>query len=96
MISGYLKENAIIYSPFVDLGDIHGYCDRNVDGVDIEAEQISIIGIVNYLEIAAEIVQVQDDGSAPTLILPEDAIDDGKRFVAHLLFTPGHYDALFT
>lgn len=97
MTSAYLKENSILYEAFmVDYPDVASYWASEIEGVDKEAEQIAIIGITNYLGIAAEINQVQPNGKVDTLLIPEDTVDDGKKFVAKLLFTPGHYDALYT
>uniref|UniRef100_A0A7S3JA83 ubiquitinyl hydrolase 1 n=1 Tax=Euplotes harpa TaxID=151035 RepID=A0A7S3JA83_9SPIT len=97
MTSAYLKANSILYEDFmVDYADVGSYCDIEIEGVDREAEQMAIIGITNYLGIAAEINQVSANGNVESLTIPEDAIDDGKRFIAKLLFTPGHYDSLYT
>lgn len=97
MTSCYLKENSILYENFiVDYPDVATYCQVEVEGIDREAEQLAIIAITSYLEIAAEINQVRDNGHIETLMIPEDAVDDGKRFIAKLLFTPGHYDALYS
>lgn len=96
MTSAYLKANSVLYEAFmVDFIDVASYCNHEIEGVDREAEQLAIIGITNYLGIAAEINQVQDLGKIDSLTIPEDAVDDGKRFIARLLFTPGHYDALY-
>jgi ubiquitin thioesterase protein OTUB1 len=96
MTSAYLKGNAFLYEDFmVEHADVASYCNSEIEGVDREAEQIAIIGLTNYLGIAAEINQVQANGSVDTITIPEDAAGDNKRFVARLLFTPGHYDALY-
>lgn len=97
MTSAYLKANSILYEDFmVEYADVATFCNIEIEGVDREAEQIAIIGITSYLGIAAEINQVQGNGNVESLIIPEDAVDDGSRFIARLLFTPGHYDALYT
>lgn len=93
MISAYLKANREMYQPFIEL-DMDTYCQIRVDAVEQEAEEISIIGLMNYLDLAVEIIQVQPDGLAYTSKIPEDAVDDGTRFIGRLLFTPGHYDSL--
>jgi len=96
MTSCYLKENAVLYEAFmVEYGDVASFWSVEIEGIDREAEQIAIIGITNFLGIATEINQVRDNGSLEILTLPEDAVDDGKRFIGKLLFTPGHYDALY-
>ena len=97
MTSAYLKANSFLYEDFmVEYSDVASFCNIEIEGVDREAEQIAIIGITNYLGIAVEINQVQGNGNVESLIIPEDAVDDGSRFIARLLFTPGHYDALYT
>ena len=95
MASGYIKENSILYENFI-IGDLHQYCTGTIENTDVEAEQIWIVALQNYLDVAFEIVQVQADGSASTLKLPEGVEHDPTKFVSNLLFTPGHYDALYT
>lgn len=82
-----------MFQPFIEL-DMDTYCQTRVDAVEQEAEEISITGLMNYLGIAIEIVQVQPDGFAFTTNIPEGVEDDGSRFMGRLLFTPGHYDSL--
>ncbi|CAI2377064.1 unnamed protein product [Moneuplotes crassus] len=93
IISAYLKANREMYQPFIEL-DMDTYCQIRVDAVEQEAEEICIIGLMNYLDLAVEIIQVQPDGLAYTSKIPEDAVDDESRFIGRLLFTPGHYDSL--
>ena len=96
MTSCYLKTNAILYQDFmVEYPDVNTYCQIEVEGVDHEADQMAIIGITNYLDIAVEINRVQENGMIEINTFPEDAKDDDSKFKAKLLFTPGHYDALY-
>lgn len=42
----YLKQNAILYEVWVD-GDIDGFCTREVEQLDIEADHLQIIALTN-------------------------------------------------
>jgi len=52
----YLKKNAILYEGFV--GDVAGYCVREVEQLDVEADHLPIIALCSYLEIGVEISSV--------------------------------------
>ena len=93
MTGFYLKQNAIIYEAFlVEFPDMNTFVTKEVEPVDHEAEQMHIIGITNYLGTQVKINQVTDAGSIQPALIPEE--NPAGRFCGHLLFIPGHYEAL--
>ena len=61
LTAGYLKKNAILYEGFV--GDVAGYCNREVEQLDVEADHLPIIALTSYLEIGVEISSVDQQGT---------------------------------
>ena len=86
----FLKKNSILYEDFVG-GDIAGFCTREVEQLDVDADHIQIIALTSYFEMGVEINSVNQQGSIEKINLPEDY--DGWR--PKLLYVPGHYDALY-
>ena len=86
----YLKKNAFLYEDFVG-GDIEGFCVREVEQLDVDADHIQIIALTSYFEIGVEISSVDSNGTIQTILLPE--CYNGWR--PKLLYVPGHYDALY-
>jgi ubiquitin thioesterase protein OTUB1 len=87
----YLKKNAILYEDFVG-GDIAGFCIREVEQLDVDADHIQIIALTSYFEIGVEINSVDGNGTIQTIMLPEEGYDGWRPKV---LYVPGHYDALY-
>ena len=93
LTSLYLKQNAILFEGFFEGPDLATFCTREVETFDNEADQLHIIGVTNYLGIRVEINSVRPTGKIDVMTIPEDGAKES--FLAHLLFVPGHYDALY-
>ena len=69
-----LKNNSFLYEPFLEM-PIDMFCQKEVDPIDKEADQIQILGLVNYLEIPVNIVYMdggsQSVGGINEIRLPE-------------------------
>ena len=87
----FLKKNAILYEDFVG-GDIAGWCTREVEQLDVDADHLQIIALTSYFEMGVEINSVDNNGSISTILLPEDGYNGWRP---KLLYVPGHYDALY-
>ena len=87
----YLKKNAILYEDFVG-GDIAGFCIREVEQLDVDADHLQIIALTSYFEMGVEINSVDGNGTIQTIPLPEDGYNGWRP---KLLYVPGHYDALY-
>ena len=53
----FLKKNAILYEDFVG-GDIAGFCTREVEQLDVDADHLQIIALTSYFEIGVEVNSV--------------------------------------
>lgn len=97
LTSGELKNNAVLYETFIDNGlPIEFFCQTEVEPLDKEADQITIMALLNYLEVAIKIIYLDSNVSskeAYTVILPESA--KPEEITATLLYRPGHYDILY-
>ena len=87
----FLKKNAILYEDFVG-GDIAGFCTREVEQLDVDADHLQIIALTSYFEMGVEINSVDGNGTIQTILLPEDGYNGWRP---KLLYVPGHYDALY-
>ncbi len=90
MAACFLKKNAILYEGFV--GDVHAFCTKEVEQLDVEADHPQIMAITGYFNMGVEINSVTHTGSIDVLNLPEEGY---SGFRPKLLFVPGHYDALY-
>jgi hypothetical protein len=60
----YLKKNAILFEAYIfEFGDIHSFCQREVEQLDVEADQPQIMAITSYLELGVEINSVSSIGA---------------------------------
>ena len=91
-IAAYLKENSFLYEVYVD-GPFSNWITSEVEAIDHEADQIQIMACVNYFEIGVRIEYLHPFKNE-TMKFPEDKPDD-QIFIT-VLFTPGHYDLLYS
>ena len=95
--SGELKNNSILYETFIDNGlPIEFFCQTEVEPLDKEADQIQIMALLNYLDVAIKIIYLDSNvksKEAYKVILPESAKPEEVKTT--LLYRPGHYDILY-
>ncbi len=91
-ISAFLKENMFLYEVYVD-GPYESWITREVEAIDHEADQIQIMACVNYFDIGVRI-EYLNPYKNEVMKFPEDKPDD-QIFIT-VLFTPGHYDLLYS
>ena len=94
--SGQIRNNAILYETFIDNQiPVDMFCQIEVEPIDKEADQITIMALLNYLQIAIKIVYLDSSKNkqAYTVILPESAKE--QQVIGTLLYRPGHYDILY-
>ena len=53
----FLKKNAILYEDFIG-GDMAGWCTREVEQLDVDADHLQIIALSSYFEMGVEINSV--------------------------------------
>ena len=88
----YMKKNAVLFEAYIEFGDVNYFCQREVEQLDVEADQPQIMAITSYLEIGVEVNSVTVSGSIMRQNLPEDGYDGWRP---KLLYVPGHYDVLY-
>ena len=91
-IAAYLKENSFLYEVYVDM-PFQNWIANEVEAIDHEADQIQIMACVNYFDIGVKI-EYLNPNKTETMKFPEDKPD--KDVFIIVLFTPGHYDILYT
>jgi len=83
------KENFHIY---VTEGTVDDYCHNNVEKMEVEGDQLTIMAIADWFGIGLKIIQLdRSDGPLPEYIYPTEA----ALVVCNMLFRPGHYDVLY-
>jgi len=88
-IAAYIKENRIMYECFID-DDLDAWCQREVEAVDNECDQVQILAIVNAFNIGV-VIENLSANKVETMQFPEDM----KDIFIHMFFRPGHYDLLY-
>ena len=91
-IAAFLKENSYLYEVYVEL-PFGEWISSEVESIDHEADQIQIMACVNYFDIGVRIEYLHPNKNE-VVKFPEDK-PDNQIFVT-VLFTPGHYDLLYT
>ena len=91
-ISAFLKENSFLYEVYVD-GPFGNWVTAEVEAIDHEADQIQIMACVNYFDIGVKIEYLHPHKNE-VMKFPEDRPDE-EIFIT-VLFTPGHYDLLYS
>ena len=90
-IAAYLKEQKEKYQLYIE-GSFDNWVRTEVEAIDHEADQVQIMGCVNYFDIGVKI-EYLNKNKTEVVKLPDDKPDD--EFFIFLLFTPGHYDILY-
>jgi hypothetical protein len=91
-IAAYLKENSFLYEVYVDM-PFQNWITNEVEAIDHEADQIQIMACVNYFDIGVKIEYLNPNKNE-VVKFPEDKQD--KDIFIIVLFTPGHYDILYS
>ncbi len=91
-IAAYLKENYMMYEVYVE-GEFENWIHSEVEAIDHEADQIQIMACVNYFDIGVKIEYLNPHKNE-VVKFPEDKKDEDIFII--VLFTPGHYDILYT
>jgi ubiquitin thioesterase protein OTUB1 len=98
--SAYLRAHAEEYEPF--LWEVEGgeagmitYCQRHVECLGVESDQIHIIALSKALDCDVEIAYL--DGNPGQLDRMQFLADDNSTKVlrVQMLYRPGHYDLLY-
>ena len=95
-----MRRNADKFFPFIPEGvaaDMKGYCEREVEPMGRECEQVQIIALADYLGCRVQIHYL--DGhpfdEAKGLTVHRFPHEGGSGPLVSLLYRPGHYDILY-
>ena len=91
-IAAYLKENKETYQMYIE-DSFEDWVRNEVEAIDHEADQIQIMACVNYFDIGV-IIEYLNPYKNEVVKFPEDKKDD-DIFIT-VLFTPGHYEILYS
>lgn len=96
-----MRRNSNRFFPFIDDGlsrDMKAYCEREVEPMGKEVEQVQIIALAEYMGLGINIHYL--DGrpfdaqeGLSEIKLPENSA--ANAITVHLLYRPGHYDILY-
>lgn len=95
--SAYLRAHASEYEPFIwEAGlDMIGYCQRHVECLGVESDQIHAIALGKALEVDLEIAYLDGSpGPLSCLSFPAREAREAPLRLS-LLYRPGHYDLLY-
>ena len=99
-----LRKNSERFFPFIDDGqsvDMKAYCEREVEPMGKEVEQVQIIALAEYMGLNIHIHYLDGrlfDSSVglPVIKLPELGLSsEVQTITTNLLYRPGHYDILY-
>jgi ubiquitin thioesterase protein OTUB1 len=89
-----------LYSAFIDSedGDFIRWCERNVEAVSVDADQVQMIALSRSIGIPLTIANLgsgecETDLSISTFEV--ESIDNRLAKTITLLYRPGHYDLLY-
>lgn len=113
LTSSYLQSNAEEYNAFItedfdvksnELSLMQLYCQRMVECMGIESDQIHIVALCNALRCKVRVIYVDgsDDFGMNPLEFGDDSVCDAINcaipfplFTVTMLYRPGHYDLLY-
>lgn len=96
-----MRRNSDRFFPFIDDGlsrDMKAYCEREVEPMGKEVEQVQIIALAEYMGLGINIHYLDGRPFAAQEGLPEIKLPENgaaHAITVHLLYRPGHYDILY-
>ncbi|EPY26731.1 ubiquitin thioesterase protein OTUB1 [Strigomonas culicis] len=98
LVSAYLREHADEYLPFVmgrNYATVASYCEVEVEPIDHESDDLQAAALAKMFNVSINIALLERTEGDIHMISLNRAVDDSeRRLELHLLFRPGHYDAL--
>jgi ubiquitin thioesterase protein OTUB1 len=103
LTAGSMRMQEERFAPFIEFGaDIAGFCQREVEPMGKECEQVQIIALTEYLKVPVSIEYLDGHAFDPAegLSVVEVGGNDTEGppcpFNVTLLYRPGHYDILYS
>lgn len=102
LTSAQIRSDVPFYQAFIidDAAvNVPRWCERNVEAVNVDADQLQVIALGNALSMDLVVVSLgsgsDPDGLQINCFKPNSPPPSfNPRFIAHLLYRPGHYDLL--
>lgn len=101
LTSAQIRSNPDDYLAFIELApqdanSIEKWCERNVDAVGVDADQVQLIALAKTIEIALVVANLGGGMDSDDLQVNEfDFKANESDPQIHLLYRPGHYDLLY-
>lgn len=99
LISAHLRTNEDRFMPFLELGHtMADFCQREVEPMGRECEQLQIIALCEQLGVAVQIEYLDGDefrGKLNSIYINEPENGQTRDVTLTLLYRPGHYDLLY-
>ena len=95
-----MRSNMDAYTAFVDSedGDFIRWCERNVEAVGVDADQVQMIALSRAIEVPLTIANLGSGECETDLQVSKfdlDSTDSRLLDTITLLYRPGHYDLLY-
>ena len=99
LTSAHIRSNPTNFLAFIELfpsESITQWCERNIDAVGVDADQVQLIALAKSVQIALVVANLgsgmdQDDLQVSVFDFKNEASDP----TIQLLYRPGHYDLLY-
>lgn len=115
LTSAYLQSHSDDYMAFITEELLVGnsqhspmqlYCQRNVECMGVESDQIHIVALCNALRCKVNIIYLDNSFSESTspLVIGQEVCNEGDELVSNIpfplasinmLYRPGHYDLIY-
>lgn len=101
LTSAHIRSNQDDFSAFIefapqDANNIEKWCERSVDSVGVDADQVQLIALAKALQIEIVVANLGSGLVSQDLQVTEfDFKHNSSDPVIHLLYRPGHYDLLY-
>ena len=101
LTSAHIRSNPDDYLAFIELtpqdtNSILKWCERSVDSVGVDADQIQLIALAKTLQIEIVVANLGSGMETDDLQVTEfDFRNEKVGPIIHLLYRPGHYDLLY-
>jgi len=96
MTAAYLRQNADMFFPFLEgYMDMADFCQREVEPMDKESEQMQIMALQQALNICIHIEEINSSSGSVCRVIRFPDTPEEHVFAVRLLFRPSHYDILY-
>jgi ubiquitin thioesterase protein OTUB1 len=98
LASAQIRSNPDEFIAFMELAHgqtIENWCDRNVDAIGVDADQVQLIALARAMNLSLIVVNLGNASDAQDLQINEFSFSQNSIPPINLLYRPGHYDLLY-